>query len=139
MENRMEELTEQELRILFHALGYSFEPRWFEGQKEPYRNAYVISAKVHDDTIFGLTEKGYLYPLRELCEMRSFAVTEKGIELVKKLFEEKKQKIKPKKKSTRRYEAYCWNREAFGDFRKFLFALKEDSEEVRNFKKKWDI
>jgi len=85
----------------------------------------------------------------ELCKMKSYGVTEKGIEIVKKLWEEKKKKNKPSR-SKRRYVAYLyWANVTNGTFKDFLEWLKitpddrelypEDCEMVEDFKKRWNI
>ena len=141
------DLSEKELDYMFHSLGYDFNPEWYDN-RGGYRNHFAISSG--DPIISGLVKKGFMYFINRQFEMEFYGVTEKGIELVKKLWEEKKAKNKPSK-SKRRYQAYIeeWHECYDGTFREFLGWLTitpglrlhcpEECEIIEDFKKRWDI
>lgn len=133
---------------MFHSLGYDFNPCWNDN-RGGYRNHFAISAGDKDPTIQSLVKKGFMYFIKGSFEMEFYEVTEKGIELVKKLWEDKKKKNKPSR-SKRRYDAYLDWRECYlGTFKDFLNWLKitpedrelypKECEMVEDFKKRWEI
>lgn len=141
-----EQLTEKELDYMFHSLGYDFNPKWYDN-RGGYRNHFATSSE--DPIISSLVEKGFMYFIQKQFEMSFYGVTEKGIELVKKLWEEKKKKNKPSR-SKRRYDAYLdWTDIYNGTFKDFLNWLKitpemrvlypEECEMIEDFKKRWGI
>ena len=156
MKNKIENinLTKNEEQILFHTLGYDYEPRWND-DRGGYRNYFCTTGNCDDNNyiaIHKLVKDGYM----EFAGKDSFGsnykyfnVTQKGIDYVVDLWKKKKKENKPTR-SKRRYQAYrdwCdWND---GPFREFLSWLKitEDkrlfcAEEVgyiEEFKKRWNI
>ena len=158
MKNKIEEninLTKNEEQILFHTLGYDYEPRWNDN-RGGYRNYFYTTGNCDDNDyilIQTLVEKGDM----ELVGNDSFGgkgkyfnVTQKGIDYVVDLWKKKKKENKPSR-SKRRYQAYrdwCeWNNDA--SFREFLSWLKitedkrlflsEEVEYIEEFKKRWGI
>ena len=56
------EITEKEEKIMFHTLGYDYQPRWND-DRGGYRNWFVTTANKEDSdyqTIKSLVEKGYM-------------------------------------------------------------------------------
>ena len=55
-------MTEKEERILFHTLGYDYEPRWND-DRGGYRNYFYTTGNSEDNDyiiIQSLVEKGYM-------------------------------------------------------------------------------
>lgn len=145
-------MTEKEEEILFHTLGYNYNPRWNEKRKES-RNWYGITPSETDDSyksIISLVEKGWMQkngntPWGE----EVFSVTEKGNIFVVTEWEKKKKENKPTR-SKRRYQAYLdWIECYSGTFREFLGWLKitedkrlflpKEVEIIEEFKRRWNI
>ncbi len=146
-------LRENEEKIMFHTLGYDYQPRWNDN-KGGYRNWFGIYPREDDKdyiVIKSLVEKGYMQkdgdtPWKE----EIFSVTEDGKEYVVDLWEKKKKENKPSR-SKRRYQAYLYWGEyisdgTFKDFLRWLKITKEDEIEFpegcamcREFKRKWGI
>ena len=157
MKNKIEEninLTKNEEQILFHTLGYDYEPRWND-DRGGYRNYFCTTGNSKDNdyiTIQSLVKDGYM----EFAGNGSFdsnhkyfSVTQKGIDYVVNLWKKKKKENKPTR-SKRRYQAYWdWEECYGGTFREFLGWLKitedmrlfcpKEVEIVEDFKKRWNI
>ena len=148
----MRQLTEEETEIMFHALGYSSSPRWYDN-KGGYRNYFCTAENCFQyDVIQNLVRDG----LMEYCPASSsfdnyeyYVVTREGIDYVVNLWNERKKKGKPSR-SKRRYQAYrdwCdWNCGSFKDFLDWLTVteemklhLPEEVECIKEFKKRWCI
>lgn len=147
----MNELNKSEEHILFHTLGYDYEPRWNDN-RGGYRNWFgTTSNSVDYPVIQTLIEKGYMKKdgNSPWGNEEVFSVTEIGKDYVIDLWKKKKKKNKPSR-SKRRYQAYfdwldCYNG-SFGDFLKWLIVKEEDEwlypkefKYVKEFKKKWEI
>lgn len=148
-----EQLSEAEERLLFHALGYSYEPRWNEGRREE-RNWIGIPPSEDDPyylTVKALVQKGYMTQGQNTpWGEEVYFATPVAEDYVVNLWEKKKKKNKPSR-SKRRYDAYSewcdyyWQ----APFRVYLewLQLKEDNldwpegeyERVKYFKSKWEI
>ena len=147
-------MTKNEEQILFHSLGYDYEPRWND-DRGGYRNYFCTTGNSEDNdyiTIQSLVEKGYMEFAGNDSfggNYKYFSVTQKGIDYVVDLWKKKKKENKPTR-SKRRYQAYLdWsecNDCSFKDFLDWLTIKEEDRtlypEEVRiveEFKKRWNI
>ena len=145
-------ITQKEEKIMFHTLGYDYQPRWND-DKGGYRNWFGTYPNTVDyPVIQSLIEKGYMQKdgITQWGNEEVFSVTDKGISYVTDLWKQKKKDNKPSR-SKRRYEAYFDWLEciADGNFKDYLMWLKIDKEEelyfpekyapVREFKKRWDI
>ena len=148
----MTEITEKEEKVMFHTLGYDYQPRWNDDRCS-YRNWFGIYPNEDNGdyiTIKSLVEKGYMKkhhitPWNE----EVYSVTDKGIYYVTKLWLKKKKENKPSR-SKRRYQAYLhwcdWND---GTFKEFLDWLKitekkelfceDECKVIREYKKRWQI
>lgn len=148
-----EKLSIKEEQILFHTLGYDYQPRWND-TKGGYRNWFVTPENDNNcdyQTIKSLIAKGYMEKGGEQqwgggC---FFSVTDKGLVYVVDLWGKKKEQNKPSR-SKRRYQAYSDWQECFsGSFKDFLDWLKitdddrifrpKEVECVEEFKKRWGI
>ena len=147
-------MQKNEEEILFHTLGYDYNPRWND-DIGGYRNYFCTTENSEDDdyiTIQSLVEKGYMEFIGNDSfsgNYKYFSVTQKGIDYVVDLWKKKKKENKPTR-SKRRYQAYLdwcdWND---GSFREFLSWLKitedkrlfctEEVEYIEEFKKRWNI
>ena len=155
MKNKIENvnLTKNEEQILFHTLGYSYEPIWND-DRGGYRNYFCTTGNSEDNDyilIQTLVEKGYMeFACNDSfgSNYKYFSVTQKGIDYVVDLWKKKKKENKPTR-SKRRYQAYrdwCdWND---GSFREFLSWLKITEDKrlfctevkyIEEFKKRWNI
>lgn len=150
----MKEITEKEARIMFHTLGYDYEPRWND-TRGGYRNWFATTGNEEDSdfqAIKSLVEKGYMEESGKLewGNEKVFSVTKIGQDYVVDLWLKKKKENKPSR-SKRRYQAYfdwedCYSQGTFKDFLMWLKIDKEDEMiwpekyyEVREFKKRWNI
>lgn len=148
----MTEITEKEEKIMFHTLGYDYQPRWNEYRKENRNWLGIYPSEDNDDYVVvkSLVEKGYmqkdgLTPWKE----EVYSVTNKGNAYVVDLWFKKKKENKPSR-SKRRYQAYLdWGECYNGSFKDFLDWLKitekdeldypKECEVVREYKKRWQI
>lgn len=144
-------MDRDEEKILFHTLGYAYQPRWNEERKED-RNFYGITPCESDEykSLLSLVERGWMVKCNSTpWGEEVFSVTEKGNIFVVTEWEKKKKENKPTR-SKRRYQAYRdWEECYGGTFRDFLSWLKiteemrlfcpKEVEIVEDFKKRWDI
>lgn len=148
----MTEITEKEEKIMFHTLGYDYQPRWND-DKGGYRNWFGIYPREDDGdyvSIKSLVEKGYMKKDGVIAwNEEVYSVTSKGIDYVIDLWNKKKKKNKPSR-SKRRYQAYLdwcdWNDSSFKDFLDWLKITKKDElyypeecEFIREYKRRWQI
>lgn len=148
----MTEITEKEERIMFHTLGYDYQPRWNDN-KGGYRNWFGIYPREDDNDyiiIKSLVEKGYMQKDGVIAGKEEvYSVTNKGIAYVVDLWFKKKKQNKPSR-SKRRYQAYLhWCDCYDGSFKDFLDWLKitekdelyypKECENIREYKKRWQI
>ena len=150
----MIEITEKEERIMFHTLGYDYQPRWND-DKGSYRNWFATTANEEDldyQTIKSLVEKGYMIKSgnTEWGNEWVYSVTDIGKDYVVDLWLKKKKENKPSR-SKRRYQAYLdwcdWNVDVtFKDFLDWLKITEKDElyypeecEVIREYKKRWQI
>ena len=149
----MKEITEKEARIMFHTLGYDYEPRWND-TKGGYRNWFATTANEEDSdfqAIKSLVEKGYMEESGKLewGNEKVFSVTKIGQDYVVDLWLKKRKENKPSR-SKRRYQAYLdwcdWNDGSFKDFLGWLKITKEkelfcedECYVIREYKKRWNI
>ena len=120
-------ITEKEEKVMFHALGYDYQPRWND-DKGGYRNWFgIYPNKDNGDyiAIKSLVEKGYMQKDGTTAwNEEVYSVTNKGNAYVVDLWFKKKKEAKPSR-SKRRYQAYLdwcdWND---GSFKDFLDLLK---------------
>ena len=146
------EITEKEERIMFHTLGYDYQPRWND-DKGGYRNWFGIYPRKDDETyivIQSLVEKGYMKKDGTTdWNEEVYSVTNIGKDYVVDLWLKKKKEAKPSR-SKRRYRAYLdWCECNDGSFKDFLDWLKitekdelyylEECEVIREYKKRWQI
>ena len=147
-----EKLSIKEEQILFHTLGYDYQPRWNDA-KGGYRNWFGIYPNEDDKdyiAIKSLVEKGYMQKdgVTDWNE-EIYSVTNKGNVYVVDLWYKKKKENKPSR-SKRRYQAYLDWLECFsGSFKDFLNWLKITDDDrifcpkevkcVEEFKKRWGI
>ena len=146
----MMELTQAEEKIMFHTLGYSFQPGWNETRTEN-RNWFGINPDTEDHLIIQkLVEKGYMRksgntPWGE----EIFSVTDIGISYVTDLWLRKKKENKPNR-SKRRYQAFlAWTEGFSGNFKDFLDWLcvteemrlysPKEVDVIEDFKRRWNI
>ena len=148
----MTKVTEKEERIMFHTLGYAYQPRWND-DKGGYRNWFgIYPSEDNGDyvAIKSLVEKGYMQKdgVTDWKE-EVYSVTDIGKDYVVDLWFKKKKENKPSR-SKRRYQAYLhwcdWNE---GSFKEFLDWLKitekkelyceDECEVIREYKKRWQI
>lgn len=152
-------MTKQDEHILFHTLGYNYNPQWYETRGD-YRNFFGIYPSDEDSDYIrikelvkdGFMEKGKNTPWGE----EVYYVTDLGKEFVKNLWTKKKQENRPKKIGKRRYQAFLNHCDYFnGDFKEFLEWLQipkkkndgkyhdcseiEEIIEIENFKKRYEI
>ena len=154
MKNKIENinLTKNEEQILFHTLGYSYEPYWNEKRRED-RNFYGITPCESDEykSLLSLVERGWMVKCNSTPWGEDvFSVTEKGNIFVVTEWEKKKKENKPSR-SKRRYRAYfdwteCYASGTFKDFLLWLSPKEKDRilypEEVKiveEFKRRWNI
>lgn len=145
-------MTDKEERIMFHTLGYDYQPRWNDN-KGGYRNWFGIYPREDDKDyiiIKSLVEKGYMQKDGVFaCKEEVYSVTNKGIAYVVDLWLKKKKQNKPSR-SKRRYQAYLywcdWNDGSFKDFLDWLKITEKDElyfpeecEYIREYKKRWQI
>lgn len=149
----MNNLTENEEKILFHTLGYEYRPRWND-DKGGYRNWFgVYPSEDNGDyiAIKSLVEKGYMQKDGTTdWKEEVYSVTDIGKDYVVNLWLKKKKENKPSR-SKRRYQAYwdwsdCYANGTFKDFLHWLSPKEKDKilypEEVKiveEFKKRWNI
>lgn len=148
----MTEITEKEERIMFHTLGYDYQPRWND-DKGGYRNWFGIYPNEDDrdyKAIKSLVEKGYMQKDGTAdWNEEVYSVTDIGKDYVFDLWLKKKKQNKPRR-SKRRYQAYLdWCECNDGSFKDFLDWLKiteqdefyypEECEVIREYKKRWQI
>lgn len=148
----MAEVTEREEKVMFHALGYEYQPRWND-DKGGYRNWFGIYPNENDAdyiAIKSLLEKGYMRKDGTTAwNEELYSVIEKGRAYVVDLWCKKKKKGKPSR-GKRRYQAYLdwgeWNEGSFKDFLDWLKITEKDElycpdecEVVREYKKRWQI
>ena len=150
----MIEITEKEEKIMFHTLGYDYQPRWND-DKGSYRNWFATTANEEDldyQTIKSLVEKGYMIKSgnTEWGNEWVYSVTDIGKDYVVDLWLKKKKENKPSR-SKRRYQAYLdwcdWNVDVtFKDFLDWLKITEKDElyypeecEVIREYKKRWQI
>ena len=148
----MTEITEKEERIMFHTLGYDYQPRWND-DKGGYRNWFGIYPREDNKdyiTIKSLVEKGYMQKDGVIAWGEEvYSVTNKGNTYVVDLWLKKKKQNKPSR-SKRRYQAYLdWCECNDGSFKDFLNWLKitekdelyysEEVEFIKDYKKRWQI
>ena len=150
----MIEITEKEEMIMFHTLGYDYQPRWND-DKGSYRNWFATTANEEDldyQTIKSLVEKGYMIKSgnTEWGNEWVYSVTDIGKDYVVDLWLKKKKENKPSR-SKRRYQAYLdwcdWNVDVtFKDFLDWLKITEKDElyypeecEVIREYKKRWQI
>jgi len=146
-------VTEAEEQLIFHALGYGYEPTWNEKRRED-RNWIGITPSDKDPdylNIKNLVQKGYMEqgnntPWGE----EVYFATPVAEEYVVSLWEQKKKKNKPSR-SKRRYQAYLeicdyYDFRGFKGFLDWLKITKEDEimypkecERIREFKQRWGI
>ena len=129
-------LSEKEEKILFHTLGYDYNPDW-DTRNGGYRNYFASSGKADDgdyQTCRSLCRKKMMRSNGRQYEHEYFSVTEEGEEYVKNLFEAKKKAAwKRTTRSRRRYQCYCRMSECFASFRDFLLWLSSpDADDYRN-------
>ena len=147
-------LTKKEEQILFHTLGYDYEPRWND-DRGGYRNYFCTIGNSEDNdyiTIQKLVRDGYMEYAGKDCfggNYKYFSVTQKGIDYVVDLWKKKKKENKPTR-SKRRYQAYLdWTECYSGTFKDFLDWLKitegmrlfypKEVEIVEEYKRRWNI
>lgn len=145
-------MTEKEERIMFHTLGYDYQPRWNDN-KGGYRNWFGIYPREDDNDyiiIKSLVEKGYMQKDGTTdWNEEVYSVTDIGKDYVVDLWLKKKKQNKPSR-SKRRYQAYLdWREYNDGSFKDFLDWLKitekdelyylEKCEVIREYKKRWQI
>lgn len=145
-------MTDKEERIMFHTLGYDYQPRWND-DKGGYRNWFGIYPREDDKDyiiIKSLVEKGYMQKDGTTgCNEEVYSVTNKGKAYVVDLWFKKKKQNKPSR-SKRRYQAYlAWCDCYDGSFKDFLDWLKitekdelycpKECEYIREYKKRWQI
>lgn len=146
------EITEKEEKIMFHTLGYDYQPRWND-DKGGYRNWFGIYPNEDDGdykAIKSLVEKGYMQKDGTTSRNEEvYSVTNKGKAYVVDLWLKKKKEAKPSR-SKRRYQAYLdWCECNDGSFKDFLDWLKitekdelyyhEEVEFIKEYKKRWQI
>ena len=131
----MNELTQKEEKIMFHTLGYDYQPRWND-DRGGYRNWFGTHSNSTDYLVIqGLIEKGYMQldGITPWGKEEVFSVTGIGINYVVDLWEKKKKENKPSR-SKRRYEAYLdWSECYIGSFKDFLDWLKIDKKDEMYF------
>ena len=87
-------MSEQELKLLFHTLGYTFYPDW-DTEEGGYRNYFAIGKNSQDYPVLcSLVNKGYMEKTVDSNELVYFCAASKGIELVKCEFMKKNRKLK---------------------------------------------
>lgn len=146
------EITEKEERIMFHTLGYDYQPRWND-DKGGYRNWFgIYPSEDNKDyiAIQSLVEKGYMQKDGTTdWNEEVYSVTNKGNTYVVDLWLKKKKQNKPSR-SKRRYQAYLdWCECNDGSFKDFLDWLKitekdelyypKEVEVIKEYKKRWQI
>lgn len=147
-----DELTEKEEKIMFHTLGYEYQPRWND-DKGGYRNWFgIYPSEDNGDykAIKSLVEKGYMQKDGTVdWKEEVYSVTDKGSAYVIDLWNRKKKEAKPSR-SKRRYQAYLdwcdWNDGSFMDFLRWLKITEKDElyypeecESIREYKKRWQL
>ena len=145
-------MTEKEERIMFHTLGYDYQPRWND-DKGGYRNWFGIYPREDDNDyiiIKSLVEKGYMQKDGTTdWNEEVYSVTDIGKDYVVDLWLKKKKQNKPSR-SKRRYQAYLdWCECNDGSFKDFLDWLKitekdelyypKEVEVIKEYKKRWHI
>ena len=123
----MNNISQAEEEIMFHALGYNYTPDWND-DKGGYRNWFGIYPSENDKNyiaIKSLVEKGYMQK-NEVTDWKEevYSTTVKGTSYVIDLWNKKKKEAKPSR-SKRRYQAYrAWRDWNEGSFKDFLVWLK---------------
>lgn len=144
-------ITEKEEKVMFHTLGYDWQPRWND-DKGGYRNWFgIYPSEDNGDyiAIKSLVEKGFMQKEGTLGKEEVYSVTNKGNTYVVDLWFKKKKENKPSR-SKRRYQAYLdWSEWNIGSFKDFLDWLKITAEDelyypekckvAREYKKRWQI
>ena len=148
-------MTKQEEQILFHTLGYDYQPRWND-TRGGYRNYFCTAGNSDDNdyiAIQSLVKDGYMEFAGNDSfgsDYKYFSVTQKGIDYVVDLWQKKKKENKPSR-SKRRYQAYrdwteCYASGTFKDFLHWLSPTEEERilypeeiREVEEFKRRWNI
>ena len=91
----MTEITEKEEKIMFHTLGYDYQPRWND-DKGGYRNWFgIYPSEDNGDyiAIKSLVEKGYMQKDGVTdCKEEVYSVTNKGNAYVVDLWLKKKKR-----------------------------------------------
>lgn len=145
------EITEKEERIMFHTLGYDYQPRW--NDTVSYRNWFgIYPSEDNEDyiAIKSLVKKGYMQK-DEVTAWKEelYSVTNIGKNYVVDLWLKKKKQNKPST-SKRRYQAYLnwsdWHGCSFKDFLAWLKITEKDEiyypeecEVIKEYKKRWQI
>lgn len=145
-------LRENEEKIMFHTLGYDYQPRWND-DRGGYRNWFGIYPSEDNGAykaIKSLVEKGYMQKDGTTAwNEEVYSVTDIGKDYVVNLWLKKKKENKPSR-SKRRYQAYLdwcdWND---GTFKEFLDWLKitekkelfceDECKVIREYKERWQI
>ena len=146
----MIEFTPKEEKIMFHTLGYDYQPHWND-DKGGYRNWFGTHSNTVDyQVIQKLIEKGYMQKDGDTAwNEEVFSVTDIGKDYVVDLWLKKKKENKPSR-SKRRYQAYLdwcdWWGGTFYEFLGWLQITKDrelfcekECETVREFKRRWQI
>ena len=125
--NGEQNMQKNEEEILFHTLGYDYNPRWND-DRGGYRNYFCTTINNNNNdyvTIQKLVKDGYMkFESLEFANGQIYSATQKGIDYVVDLWKKKKKKNKPTR-SKRRYQAYRdWCDWDNGSFREFLNWLK---------------
>lgn len=136
-------MSEQELKLLFHTLGYNFYPDW-DTEEGGYRNYFAIGKNSQAYPVLcSLVNKGYMKKTVDSNELVYFCAASKGIELVKCEFMKKRQKaqipFQNKSRSKRRYQAYLEYGDGFNSFLDFLYFLDSCDEGAEFIKLKYHI
>lgn len=99
-----EEITEKEEKIMFHTLGYDYQPRWND-DKGGYRNWFGICPSEDNEdyiAIESLVEKGFMQKDGTTAwKEEVYSVTDKGKAYVVDLWLKKKKEIKPSRSKRR--------------------------------------
>ena len=148
----MTEITEKEERVMFHTLGYAYQP-WWNDDEGGYRNWFGIYPNEDNGdyiAIKSLVEKGFMRKDGTTdWKEEVYSVTDIGKNYVVDLWLKKKKENKPNI-GKRRYQAYLswkdWNDGSFMDFLRWLkitdkkeLYCPEECEIIREYKKRWQI
>ena len=148
----MTEITEKEERIMFHTLGYAYQPNWNDARGGDRNFFGIYPSEDNEDyiTIKSLVEKRYMQKDGTTdWKEEVYSVTDIGKDYVFDLWLKKKKEAKPSR-SKRRYQAYLdWCECNDGSFKDFLDWLKitekdelyfpEEVEFIKDYKKRWQI